>query len=372
MSSPAPETARPSKRIPPVLLSAGIVLGILGFSVLAYFWFTTWRFQESTNNAYVQAETTPVSARVAGYVVSLEVQDNQSVVEGQVLARIDDREYRGRVEAKRAAIAQIEAEAQAHIERVALQAHAIEEAGAEVAIARAERDRATAELARAGELKRSGNTSKQRYDLMAADSAKADGALSRALAREAASRTELSMLEAEGKRIEAQRTSAQAELALLEIDLEDTIIRAPLAGVVGNRAVRVGQLVEPGRFLLAVVPLDRVWVVANFKETQLKRMTPGQPVTIAVDTFPGATVRGRVESLSPASGAEFSLIPPQNATGNFNKIVQRIPVRIAITDEGPLAGALRPGMSSEVSVDTREAAAPATRAADAERTTTVP
>lgn len=365
----APETRPFSRRLArhrTLLLSAAVAGAATLAGAAGFAWLTDWRFVQSTNNAYVQGEITPISARVSGYVTAVAVTDNAAVAADQVLARIDDREYRNRVEAKRAELARIQAEAEAHGDRVTLQVHVLEEAAADVAIARAERDRSQADLGRSAELRRSGNTTGQKHDSAAADSAKAQGALARALAREAAARTQQSMLTAEGKRIEAEKARIAAELAQLEIDLEDTVIRAPIAGVIGNRAVRVGQLVEPGRFLMAVVPLDRVWIVANFKETQLARMAPGQRVRIEVDTFRGRSIEGVVESLSPASGAEFSLIPPQNASGNFNKIVQRIPVRIAITDAAALDGALRPGMSSVVHVDTHRLPAPQTAQAAAQ------
>ena len=196
-------------------------------------------------------------------------------------------------------------------------------------------------------------TSRQRLETAEADARKADAALAKAKAALAAERQRLPVLGSQKQEAEAKRDQLRAALDLARIDLEDTVIRAPVDGVVGNRSAQVGQLVKPGTQLLAVVPLPNVYVVANFKETQVERMRPGQKVWIAVDAFPGSKLEGTVESFAPASGSEFSLLPPENATGNFTKIVQRLPVRIAVPAANPLAGLLRPGLSVVAEVDTR-------------------
>jgi membrane fusion protein, multidrug efflux system len=164
------------------------------------------------------------------------------------------------------------------------------------------------------------------------------------------------VLASERAMAQAQLEQSKATLALAEIDLEATVIRAPVDGVIGNRAVRDGQYIRPGQMLMAVVPLGRVWIDANFKETQLTRMKQGQAVEIKVDAYSDQVIEGRLDSFAPASGAKFSLLPPENATGNFTKVVQRIPVRILPVAGNPLAGRLRPGLSVEVRVDTRDAA----------------
>jgi membrane fusion protein (multidrug efflux system) len=201
-----------------------------------------------------------------------------------------------------------------------------------------------------------GVVSGQKLDSSTADERKANAALNRARAGVVAERSRLPVLASQRATAVAQLAQLQASLDLAKIDLENTIIRAPIDGVVGNRSIQVGQLVRIGEQLLSVVPLDTIYVVANFKETQIAGMRPGQPVEIEVDAFPGHTIAGKLDSFAPASGAQFSLLPPENATGNFTKIVQRVPVKIALPKDDPLVGALRPGLSVVASVDTQGAA----------------
>src|SRR6266702_1123088 len=197
--------------------------------------------------------------------------------------------------------------------------------------------------------------SRQRFETADADSRKAEAALGKARAALVAEQSQLAVLGSQKREEEARLSQARAGLLLAKNDLDNTIIRAPVAGIVGNRAGRVGQYVKPGTQLLSLVPLPYVYVTANFKETQLTRMRSGQSAEISVDAYPDQPLTGRIESFAPASGAEFSLLPPDNATGNFTKIVQRVPVRIALPASGPLAGLLRPGLSVTVTVETREA-----------------
>lgn len=201
--------------------------------------------------------------------------------------------------------------------------------------------------------------SRQRLDAARAAVDKARAGLDQARAKLKAAQSQIEVLRADRRQQEAVLAQAQAKLKVAEQNLEDTVVRAPASGVIGNRAVRRGQLVQPGAHLMSLVPLDTVWVDANFKETQIGAMQPGQAARIEVDAYPGVTVTGRVTSLAPASGAEFSLLPPQNATGNFTKVVQRVPVRIELPPDNPLAGKLRPGLSVVVSVDTSAAPAEA-------------
>ena len=158
---------------------------------------------------------------------------------------------------------------------------------------------------------------------------------------------------AQMEKLQRELAQAQATLDVAQNDLDNTVIKAPVDGVVGNKGVQTGQYVKVGTQLMAVVPLPQVYIVANFKETQLENMRPGQPVEISIDAYPNHKLIGTVESFAPASGAVFSLLPPENATGNFTKVVQRVPIRIAVPKENALAGLLRPGLSVEVSVDTR-------------------
>jgi membrane fusion protein (multidrug efflux system) len=197
--------------------------------------------------------------------------------------------------------------------------------------------------------------SRQRFEQAEADARKAEAALAKSRAAFAAEQNQLAVLRSQQREEEAKLQQARANLQITQNDLDNTVIRAPMSGVAGNRAGQIGQYVKPGTQLLSLVPLPRVYVTANFKETQLTRMRLGQVAEVWVDAYPDLTLEGRIESFAPASGAQFSLLPPDNATGNFTKIVQRVPVRIALPANGPLAGLLRPGLSVTVSVDTREA-----------------
>lgn len=331
-----------------------VVLTTLGVSwQFGVHWYDYGRFIQSTNNAYVQSEITPISPKVSGYVTELWISDHQQVTKGDVLLRIEDNEYREQVNATEAELDRIGAEFTSIDERQILQAHLVSQAEADIQIALAELGRARSDLTRAERLSRTGNTTKQSYDASLAGFRQAEGMLSRAQAQLQATAAQISILDAESEKLKAQQRRTEAELNILKIQVEHTIIKAPISGVIGNRAVRVGQLVEPGRFLMAIVPLKNVWIEANFKETQLANVEVGQHVEIKVDTYKGRPIRGVVASISPASGAEFSILPPQNATGNFTKIVQRIPVRIEIEPDHPMIGHLRSGMSATVAINTK-------------------
>jgi membrane fusion protein (multidrug efflux system) len=329
----------------------GIVL-IVGGALYGWDWWTVGRFRESTDNAYIRGEITPISAKIAGYVATIYVSDNQRVEEGATLLTMEPEEYEARIEQARADLATSRAELEILASRRALQASVIAEAQAEQASAEAELARAGQALERSESLIESGVTTRNRHDDAVADERKAHAAVQVAAAAVATARREHPIIDAQQRQLEATIKEREAALALVEMDLNHTKIRAPVTGVVGNRSVREGQFIRPGTQLMALVPLDDVWVVANFKETQLTEIEPGQPVEIEIDTFPDEILHGRVDSFSPASGAEFSLLPPENASGNFNKIVQRIPVKILLEPGPSLAGKLRPGMSVVATVIT--------------------
>lgn len=328
-----------------LLAGSGLYAGVL--------WATDWRHFESTDDAYVEADITGMAPKVAGNVVEVRVADNQAVAKGDVMVRIDDRDFRARVAEARAVVAARLASQAQYDDRVAVQQAAMTQASAGISAAQADLKRAQQDLDRATRLVREDFVSRQRFDTHAADAAKAEAGVKGSGAQLLGARRQLAVLEAERAVAAAQVEQAKAGLALAESDLDATVIRAPADGVIGNRAVREGQYVRPGQHLLAVVPLGRVWVDANFKETQLKRMRPGQRVEIVVDAWPDRPVEGRLDSFAPAAGAKFSLLPPENATGNFTKVVQRVPVRVAIPADNPLAGLLRPGLSVTVRIDTR-------------------
>jgi membrane fusion protein (multidrug efflux system) len=218
----------------------------------------------------------------------------------------------------------------------------------------AERTRADLDQKRYVALLTSDVATRQRYEQAEADATKAAANLLRAKAALEAEKQQLSVIDAQKHEEQAKREQARAALRLAQNDLDNTVIRAPVAGIAGNRAGQIGQYVRAGTQLLSLVPLPNVYVTANFKETQLTLMRPGQPAEISVDAYPDQTIVGHIESFAPGSGAEFSLLPPDNATGNFTKIVQRVPVRISVPPDGPLAALLRPGLSVVVTVDTRK------------------
>ncbi|UVM19784.1 HlyD family secretion protein [Pseudomonas wadenswilerensis] len=347
------------------------VLGAAGLlAVLAYggYWWSSARFFEQTDDAYVRADWAPVSARVAGYVTEVRVADNARVKAGDVLVRLDDRDYRQRLRQARAqqavSAAAVQAQ-QAHLvtfgAQLDEQRQAIARAQAERAASEGEARRAQLDWQRYRQLAGQQAASAQRLESATASRVKAQALLRGAAAELERQQARQQVLSSQRQQAQADLASrqaaleqAEAELGLAENALADTEIRAPFDGVVGQRKVRQQQYVTPGLPLLAVVPVAQAYVVANYKETQLEHLRPGQRVTLEVDTF-GRHWQGTVDSVSPGSGAVFALLPPDNATGNFTRIVQRFPVRIQL--DAPPAGEaqLLPGMSVIATVDTREA-----------------
>ncbi|MDA5194760.1 HlyD family secretion protein [Govanella unica] len=330
--------------------AAGLLL--VAALVFGWHWWTVSRYIETTDNAYVEADMSIIAPKVTGYVREVRVAHNQPVHTGDVLVVIDDRDFTAHVQAADANVAARRAASAALVEQVTLQHSLIHEAEARLRSTEAERKRAKSDLDRYISLASDGTVSRQRRDQAEADHEKADAALTANKAALAAERQRLVVFSSQIEESAAALKAAEAERTLAQIDLDNTIIRAPIDGVVGNKQVEIGQYLRPGMQILAVVPLPDVHVVANFKETQVAYMKIGQPVTLKIDAFKDREVKGTVESFAPASGARFSLLPPENATGNFTKIVQRVPVRIKVSS-ADLAGALRPGLSAVVSVDTR-------------------
>lgn len=332
-----------------------IVLGLVALAVvgLGARWWLHGRFIESTDNAYIRADITAITSRISGEIVEVAVRNNQSVKKGDLLARIDPRDYQARVDNARAAVAVREAALKANVEQKSYQAAMIREAEANAVAASADRTRLEKDWQRADRLVKEGVANQARLDTASAAYKSGSAQVERAQAGVAAARQQSATLDADRGRMEAELDAARAMVKLAEIDLAATELRAPVDGVVGDLAARVGERVNAGLRLLSLVPLANVFVEANFKETQLTGMRVGQTAEIEVDAYPGKPLVARIDSLSPASGAEFALLPPDNATGNFNKIVQRVPVKFVFDNPGELAGLLRPGMSVEVSVDTR-------------------
>ncbi|MBX9634445.1 MAG: HlyD family secretion protein [Magnetospirillum sp.] len=336
----------------PILLGAA-AFAVLAASATGWRWASEWRFMETTDDAYVEGDITNMAPKVSGHVVQVAVTDNQPVKAGDVLVRIDDRDFQARVAEARAVVAARKAAALQLDDKVAVQQAMLMQAGAGIASAQADLKRSRADLQRTERLVKDDYVSRQRFDSQAAEAAKAEASVKGTNAQAVGAKRQMAVLQADRDIADAQLEQARAQLTLAEADLDATIIRAPADGVVGNRVVREGMYARIGQHLLSVVPLSTVWIDANFKETQIGRMAPGARAEISVDAFPDTKIVGTVTGFAPASGAKFSLLPPENATGNFTKIVQRLPVRIQLPPDTPLAGRLRPGLSVTVHVDTR-------------------
>ncbi|RXH18434.1 HlyD family secretion protein [Bradyrhizobium guangzhouense] len=335
-------------------LAFAAALAAAGATIYGHYYVTAGRYLETTDDAYVKADSTIVAPKVSGYIAEVLVADNEPVQSGQVLARIDDRDFRTALKQAQADVAASEAAVKNLNAQIELQEPLIQQQAAEVDATEATLKFAKQERARYDDLMKSGA-----------------GTLQRAQQTDAALRSQIAQLQqgkagliAANKRIEVLATQRAQALAQLDraraleqqaaLNVSYTRITAPVDGTVGARTLRVGQYVQAGTQLMAVVPLNAVYVVANFKETQLTHVRNGQPVELRVDSFHTTRLKGHVDSLSPASGLEFALLPPDNATGNFTKIVQRVPVKIVLDDQR-LNGLLRPGMSAEPTVDTKSA-----------------
>jgi membrane fusion protein, multidrug efflux system len=355
MTAPAttqqPNPPQKSKR--PLILRIVILAALLAAAYYAYGWFTLGRFQVSTDDAYVKADVSQLGAKVPGYVASIPAQENASVKAGDIVVTLDSGDYAlavaaatARLETQKSTIATIAEQAKAQDAQI----NATE---AQLESAKAAELNAVQTQNRASQLVKSSIGSQQTYDDATRQRSTAGANVLVAEANIAAAKAQIGILKA--KDLEAQNTLNELTIALdkAKHDLSFTEIRAPFDGIVGNRAVEVGQYVGPGTRLMALVPTNAAYIEANFKETQLADIRPGQKVVIYVDALGSEKFEGQVDSLSPASGAEFSLLPPENATGNFTKITQRLPIKITVPPE--LAAKLRPGLSVTVSIDLRDA-----------------
>jgi membrane fusion protein (multidrug efflux system) len=353
IDSSSAETAAAAGSRRPLRLAILLVV-LVAAAAFGWHWWQVGRFQIGTDNAYLRADISVLTPRIAGEIVTLKVRDNQTVADGDLLLEIDAGDYTAKRDSARAAVAEAQAALAGNGQQRGQQDAVIAEARAQLAAARASEVLTRGELARARSLLKDGVATRQRLDNAEAGHLNAVAAVARAAAGLQSAERMMTMLgDSSRARLVAALAAAEAQLQLAEIDLAATSIHAPVAGTVGDLSARLGERVQPGQRLLSLVPLDQLYVEANYKETQLAKMQLGQPVEVEVDAFPGAVLHGHVDSFSPASGAEWALLPAQNATGNFTKIVQRVPVRIAIDDASALAGRLRPGLSVEATVDTR-------------------
>ncbi len=349
-------TARRKRLFARAAALLGLVLAIGGGAYYGHYWWTSGRYFVSTDDAYVGAKNATLSPKVSGYISSIDVADNTRVSAGDVIARIDDGDYVLAVQTVRDQIAIQQAAIERLGQQVAAQEAAVDQARAQVASAKAAATRADLELKRQQDLTSRQVSSKQ---LLEQAQAANDQSIASVQAAEAALQSAIANVGVfQAQQEEARRTLKQSEtsLAKAQRDLSFTVIRAPFDGVIGNRAMQVGDYVQPTQRLASLVPLDSIYIDANFKETQLAGVHPGQPVSISVDAFPEHDLEGKVASVAPASGSVFSLLPPDNATGNFTKIVQRLPVRILVPAAIAEQSLLRPGMSVVVSVNTKPGA----------------
>jgi len=346
-------------------------------------WWTTGRFEVTTDNAYIRADITTVSSKIQGYVDTVAVKDNQAVKAGDLLVVIEGADYAARLSEAKAALSQVEAQAaQARAEvaskrsleasalaEIAAQRDRLAETRATVQSVQANEKLATDDLTRYTELAGKGHYPAARLETAQAESDAAGAEANRAAAAVTTQKSQLHVAEAGLARArqdivaaeaavagaDAQVEAARARVTAAQLEAGRTEIRAPISGVVANRVVSEGQLLSPGQQALSIVPVGHAYVIANFKETQVEKMRPGQKVALHVDAYPDLRVEGVVDSLAPASGAQFSLIPQDTATGNFTKIVQRVPVRVAISKDALDTGLMRPGLSVEAVVTVKPA-----------------
>ncbi|WP_048428135.1 HlyD family secretion protein [Methylobacterium indicum] len=365
---PAPSPTPSKRRRGRLVLGLALLAALGGGGSYGWHWWTVGRFLETTEDAYLQADKVTVAPRIAGTVAAVLVGDNQAVKAGAILARLDDREYR-------VALKQSEAEVEKARAQILGTAAAITQAQAQVESAKAEienteagLDFSTKEYDRYKNLLQTGSGTMQRQQQADADLRQKRAARDKAVASLQASKKQVESLRALEASARATLEGAQAKVEQARLNLSYTTVTAPIDGTVGDRSLRVGQFVSAGTGLLTVVPMGRdIYLVANFKETQTGHMIEGQPVTFTVDALGEHEFGGRIESFSPGTGAQFALLPPENATGNFTKVVQRVPVRIALNADDPLLPRLRPGLSVEATVHThgRVEPAPADRPAAA-------
>ena len=350
-----PLAAAPTKKKRGVILPI-ILLGLLaGGAWYGYEWWTTGRFMVSTDDAYVEGDIATITPKVTAFVSKVNVVANQQVKAGDVLATLDNGDYQNALD---------QANAQIETQKLSLSRIDAQVEGSQASLAQAQASKVALEAAvRGAEI-----TQKRQAELAAksvgtaADLDSADIALEQAKANLVGGDASIKSAQANITILEAQRREAEGQVRTLEIqrdkaarDLSFTVLKAPYDGVVGNRSVQEGDLVSPGQRLMAIVPTRQLYIDANFKETQIQHLVPGSKVKVHVDAYDDHAIEGTVESLSPASGSVFSLLPPENATGNFTKIIQRVPVRIALPQDALDTGRLRAGLSVVVDVDTRTA-----------------
>jgi membrane fusion protein (multidrug efflux system) len=336
------------------LIAVASLAALAAAAYLGTEYWTVWRFQVATDDAYVQADNTMIAPRVSGYLTQVLAHDNEKVQAGQILARIDDLDFKVALEQAKADVHAAQAAVANKQASLDAQKSVIDAAKATSDVDKANETFAEQDNQRYNHLATTGYGSVQNAQQAEARIAAARASLSRDTASLTNAQKQVDILKAEVAQAKATLAHDEAVQDQAQLNLSYTAVVSPIDGVVGNRTLRVGQYVQAGTQLMAVVPTDASYIVANFKETQLEHVRAGQPVTVQVDMFPGVDIPAHVDSLAPASGQQFALLPPDNATGNFTKIVQRIPVKITLDAGGPLAGNLRPGMSVYPTIETKK------------------
>jgi membrane fusion protein (multidrug efflux system) len=351
----AGQTISRRRRLPvrQILIGLAALIVLAGAGDYGHYYWTTGRYLVSTDDATVAAHSVAISPKISGYIADDAVDDNEIVHAGQILARIDDRDYRTALAAAQANVAAAQAGIQHLEQQIDQQQLTVAAAGDAVTTDQAALVFSRQQLTRYSGLAHIGAGTVQDSQQWQADITEKEAALARDTAQVGVAKKQIDVFDAALEQAKAMLSGQQAALHQAELNLSYTTITAPVDGTVGDRSLRLGQYVQAGTELMEIVPLSAVYVTANYKETQLTDVRPGQPVVIAVDTFPGVPVHGVVNSIAPASGEEFALLPPDNATGNYTKIVQRIPVKITIDPRDKLFGRLRPGMSVEPTINTK-------------------
>ncbi|RDJ22242.1 HlyD family secretion protein [Bosea caraganae] len=349
----AAEPVQPKHTLRRVALAGVAVAALMGAGYWGHDYWTVGRFQISTDDAYVKADSTTIAPKISGYIGEVLVRDNEPVKAGQVLARIDDRDFAVALDQAKADVAAARAAVTSKQAQLDAQQSVIDTARATIEVDKANQTFAEQDNDRYTNLARTGYGSVQNQQSAQARIDAARAATARDTAALAAAQKQVDLIKADLAQAQATVAHDEAVQRQAELNLSYTLITAPVDGTVGNRTLRLGQYVQAGTQLMAVVPLAGTYIVGNFKETQLTDVKPGQKVEVEVDMFPGVTVAGHVDSIAPASGQEFALLPPDNATGNFTKVVQRVPVKIALDSGHALAGDLRPGMSVVPTINTK-------------------
>ncbi|MBB4200905.1 membrane fusion protein (multidrug efflux system) [Rhodoblastus sphagnicola] len=345
--------ARPRPSAKAAITTALAILALAAALNYGRYWWTAGRFIQATDDAYIGGDVTVIAPKVAGFISTVAIEDNQNVRAGDLLIRLDDRDFRAALDSAEALVAAQNA-ALANLDATRkLQEALVDQVAADIGAAEAEVARTRFDYDRYDRLSAAQFASKQRFQQADADHKKALAADRNARAALNAARRRIAVIETQKAQARAALDQALAQQKIAALNLSYTEIRAPIDGFVGNRAARAGAFAPVGAALISLVPASGLWVDANFKESQIARMRGGQRATIVADVAPGEILTGRVVSMAPATGAQFSVLPPENATGNFTKIVQRVPVRIRLDGDAALHGRLRPGLSVTAEVDQR-------------------